>query len=84
MRYGHSWPVHSPDFTDSAVFHEAAFVNGVLLLPTTEISGPLKNRVINRAVSGQRDTLMPSGTQNSGASMLALQMEKDNFGLSWR
>jgi hypothetical protein len=42
------------------VFYEAAFANEVLVMPTPETSGPLKNRVINRAGNGQRDGLMPS------------------------
>lgn len=53
--------MQSPDFTDSTVFYEAAFENEDLILSTPEISGPLKNQVINRAGSGQRDRFMPSG-----------------------
>lgn len=75
--------MHSPDFTDSTVFYEAAFVSEVLILSTPETSGPLKNRVINRAGSGQCGRLMSSGTYNSAASILALQLENEIFGLSW-
>ena len=54
--------MHSPDFTDSTLLYEAAFVNEVFILPTPETSGPLKNRVINRAGNGQGDRLMSSGS----------------------